>query len=310
MPVRRPSHLAFTLIELLVVIAIIAILVAILLPALGKARALARTARCLSNVRQSGLAMTLYSRDNKDWYPILPFNTKAKSAWTSNPRSLDEQWVRGGLAGFFSLNQVGDGFPTDSSFVGLAGNADEGELGERYDDLNRIPLMKRYLDGRDALYCPADRSDLKFNIAGSAYSPTTNNWGTAITKVPRAPRSDNDIISYNISYMYIAGLKTDEPVIITPAPMWGDETNGNDLTLNAFYNRLLPDTLEANELTPNFYAANDNHGKSGGNWTFSDGHSEFVKGNIQERFYSKSNIAATSINVIDKNRSFRVQALD
>jgi len=59
----------FTLIELLVVVAIIAILAAMLLPVLGRAREQARRSACLSNLRQLGMATTMYAEDHAAFLP-------------------------------------------------------------------------------------------------------------------------------------------------------------------------------------------------------------------------------------------------
>jgi prepilin-type N-terminal cleavage/methylation domain-containing protein/prepilin-type processing-associated H-X9-DG protein len=65
---NQPRTRAFTLIELLVVIAITAILASLLLPALARAKAAAQSAKCTSNLRQLGIAMTLFVGDF-DGYP-------------------------------------------------------------------------------------------------------------------------------------------------------------------------------------------------------------------------------------------------
>ncbi|MBC8103922.1 MAG: DUF1559 domain-containing protein [Cytophagales bacterium] len=82
MPRFAPAQRAFTLIELLVVIAIIAILAAILFPVFAQAREKARQASCVSNLRQAGIAISMYVQDNEG-YPMMssPSTTSPRTRW-------------------------------------------------------------------------------------------------------------------------------------------------------------------------------------------------------------------------------------
>jgi prepilin-type processing-associated H-X9-DG protein/prepilin-type N-terminal cleavage/methylation domain-containing protein len=87
----RVSLGGFTLVELLVVIGIIAVLIGILMPVLGRAREQGRNARCLSNLRQIGQAMNMYTVENKGF--IIPGCIQWYDGGASKGGRGEENWA-------------------------------------------------------------------------------------------------------------------------------------------------------------------------------------------------------------------------
>lgn len=133
--IARLGQRAFTLIELLVVISIIALLIAILLPALAKARDAARRVQCVSNWHQVGLLCGMYQGDHKGYMPRFGnCSVSPHAAWVSY------NFDHGGLVNFGGL----------SMYTTSQGGFDKGPF-------EKFPTIPRNLYQRSIFSCPESR---------------------------------------------------------------------------------------------------------------------------------------------------------
>ena len=140
---------AFTLIELLVVISIIALLIAILMPALNRAREQAKLTVCKTNLRQYGIAMVMFLSENDD-----VFEESHEILFVQSSSDVDGwcQWHNGGYD--YERRTY-----TDTSGV------------RHENDKINGPLWK-YLDNMDVHLCPTFRPfALKYGNLHSGHNP-------------------------------------------------------------------------------------------------------------------------------------------
>ncbi len=101
----RKRAAGFTLVELLVVIAIISVLTAILLPALGRARAAARLSACASNLRQLGVGVHTYAHEERGFIPRGPTPAHPFD-FSGNAIATNQLWIGGGDPAFPAANPM------------------------------------------------------------------------------------------------------------------------------------------------------------------------------------------------------------
>jgi prepilin-type N-terminal cleavage/methylation domain-containing protein/prepilin-type processing-associated H-X9-DG protein len=249
----RFGRKAFTLIELLVVIAIIAILAALLLPTLAKAKAKGQRAVCFANLKQWGLAETLYLDDNNQIYPWPRFQV-SKTATQDNP-----QW--GEILGYYNNGQGNDvWFNCLPSYVG----------GKALWEISRSgTAITNFINSQSIFICPT--------AASQGINPLDTSTSHGYMSASARP-----LFNYAANSQSLAN-ETNSPLlksqmIVHPScfVLFSDvRYRSDDMPFNP-----LGDANQTDLATPHCYTTrfSARHGQ-GGDITFSDGHVSYFKYN-------------------------------
>jgi prepilin-type N-terminal cleavage/methylation domain-containing protein len=238
----------FTLVELLVVIGIIGVLVAMLLPALARARETANRTACSNSLNQLGKALKTYATNNKDLFPSLYSRTGTDAA-------KDEAW--------------GSDNPTAENFYLLDDTLDrnnDGNMDKKLDEV--IPfksnlhclwlLIRRDECNIQQFSCPSDAE----NDCDEDRTPTPRDWWNF-----------EFLTDCSYSFQNQLGTTTDNSKMKSDIAIAADKSPGRADVWKIRY----PEDLSEEEITDDkwFNWNSPNHGYEGQNVLFGDGSVSF-----------------------------------
>ncbi|MDB5325578.1 MAG: hypothetical protein JWM57_1147 [Phycisphaerales bacterium] len=237
---QNSSRKGFTLVELLVVIGIIALLISILLPSLNKAREAARRVKCLSNMRQIALAMTMFTQDNNG---LMPGQGVAGKFYKANKISMGiyipaNQAEVIGMANWISYSRATD--PINAS-MGTGNTA--GSIGDQNITMSGLarylgvkPTVAQTPDTQnsvspqlDSLYrCPSDKLE-------GRYADTLG----APQKVYRYSYAANKLFMNTIAAPDTTNVPATLTATMATADRMGGKFNGHISSIKDASNRIL-----------------------------------------------------------------------
>lgn len=248
---KNRKLLGFTLIELLVVISIIALLMAILFPALNKAKQQAQKLVCGTHLKDIAKGAMLFAADNNDWLPMTDGTSLPGSKW-ANIYPQRSYWYME-IASYMSLS--------DHPYIKNIAN----HMGYSWKASENVGI-----EAPGIYLCPSKKRSEYYGLKPLAYGW---NWNGLGYKYKTYFSGYNDAVNYwapwrlsNIKSAYVTGMVGENPI-------------GNDPALDVncprdYWGGLIADMYVDNGRQDKYYFYGKDHG-GGSNYVCIDGHIEF-----------------------------------